>query len=110
MSTTTAKSAKTDCGPGAPIIYNGHVVGSTAKFIVAEHCNRYQAFHFRLKTMMRVLKGFLKFFEGNCGRGLETFLQAVRGMAIFLDAIERLSICNIMLLIIKPLHIQMNNF
>ena len=36
MSTTTAKTAKTDCGSGVPIIYNNHVVGNTAKFIVEE--------------------------------------------------------------------------
>ena len=36
MSTTTAKTAKTDCRPGVPTIYNDHVVGSTVKFIVAE--------------------------------------------------------------------------
>ena len=35
---------------------------------------------------------------------METFLMAGRGMPIVLDAIERLSICNIILLIIKPLH------
>ena len=35
---------------------------------------------------------------------METFLKAGRGMPIFLDTIERLSIRNIILLIIKPLH------
>ena len=54
--------------------------------------------------LVRILKGFLKFFEGNLGRGMETILKAGRGLPIFLDANERLSICNIILLIIKPLH------
>ena len=94
MSTTTAKTAKTDCGPGEPIIYNDHVVGSTAKFIAAEHkaLQPLQGISLSSQTMVRILKGFLNFFEGNWGRGVETFLKAVRGMPIFLDAIERLSI------------------
>ena len=29
----------------------------------------YKAFHFRVKTLVRILNRFLKFFEGNCGRG-----------------------------------------
>ena len=35
---------------------------------------------------------------------MEIILKAGREMPIFLDAIERLSICNIILLITKPLH------
>ena len=46
------------------------------------------------------LGGSQKFFEGKRG-GLKKSLKAGRGMLIFLDAIERLNICNI---IDKPLH------
>ena len=65
---------------------------------------RYKAFHFRVKTLLGILNRFLKFFEGNWGGGMETFLKAGRGMPNFLDGIERLSIGNIILLTIKPLH------
>ena len=49
-------------------------------------------------------RGSQNFLKGFWEGGMEIILKAGREMPIFLDAIERLSICNIILLITKPLH------
>ena len=43
----------------------------------------YKAFHFRVKTLVRILNGFLKCFEGNWGRGDGNISKGRKGHANF---------------------------
>ena len=71
MSTTTANTAKTDCGPGVPIIYNDHVIGSTAKFIVAEPkaLQPLQGISLLCQNVGEDFEGVLKIFGRELGEG-----------------------------------------
>ena len=43
----------------------------------------YRAFHFRVKMLVRILKGFLKYFEGNWGSGDGNISKGRKGGANF---------------------------